>query len=148
MLPKELTNMRYMGNGPYAAYPGRDMLSEYGLWSITSGDLYYPGNRQHVDIALFTDDDGNGFAIVADDADIAVENHDRGIVVGINTHVASAYNKYEWPAGMTDTDGLRMKGSFDIIPLTGRWNEATRAIFGQPDGEIPTFMPFYHAYDL
>lgn len=148
MLPKELTNMRYMGNGPYAAYPGRDMLSEYGLWSITSGDLYYPGNRQHVDIALFTDDDGNGFAIVADDADIAVENHDRGIVVGINTHVASAYNKYEWPAGMTETDGLRMKGSFDIIPLTGRWNEATRAIFGQPDGEIPTFMPFYHAYDL
>lgn len=148
MLPKTMSQLRYLGNGPYASYPGRDALSEYGQWSITSGDLYYPGNRRHVDMAVFSDTLGNGFAIVTDDADIAVENHEQGIVVGFNTFTASAYNKYEWPAGISQLNGMKIKGNFDIVPLTEQWNEGMTGIFGHPDSPIPVFMPFYHAYDL
>lgn len=34
---------RWIGRGPYAGYPGKERLSDFGLWHLNHEDLYFRG---------------------------------------------------------------------------------------------------------
>jgi len=148
IIPASLTEFRWVGKGPYQAYPGKDKLSEFGFYHLNSEDIYYSGNRQEVDCALFTDSKGNGFALLSNKANISVERTEKGIVVSHNALVSGRFNKFGWPDLLHTIEKTKeIDGSFTIIPLTGKWPESLQKIFGKPDQTVVPFKPFYHSYD-
>ena len=149
LIPATFTEFRWVGKGPYAAYPGKEKLSDYGIYHLNSNDLYFAGNRQHVDCAVFTDLKGNGFAILADKANIAVERTEKGIVVSHNAHVSSTFNKYEWPDNLYSFKNAKgFSGNFKILPFTAEtWPTILKNLFGESKKTVKPFQPFYHSYD-
>ena len=148
LIPASLSEFRWIGKGPYEAYPGKDRLSEFGIYHMNSKDLYFAGNRRDVECAVFSDNKGNGFAIIADQANISVERTREGLVVSHNTHVAGRFNKYKWPDDLyAFSDGNAIRGSFTIVPLTTAWPKILKALFGKYKKSATPFQPFYHSYD-
>lgn len=148
LVPAFLTEFRWVGNGPYEAYPGKTQLSEFGIYHLNSKDLYFAGNRQNVSCAVFSDAKGNGFAIIADKANISVERSREGLVVSHNAYVAGRFNKYKWPDDLyAFSDGKAITGSFTIVPLTTVWPKMLQALFGNYKKPGTPFQPFYHSYD-
>lgn len=148
LIPSELTEFRWVGKGPYAAYPGKDRLSEFGIYHLNSNDLYYAGNRQAVDCAVFSDTIGNGLALIADKANVSVERTNGGIMVSHNSHVSGRFNKYKWPDDLLSfQDNMAIVGSFAIIPLSTEWPNTLKDLFGDFKKSAIPFQPFYHSYD-
>lgn len=149
LIPSDLTEFRWIGKGPYAAYPGKDRLSEFGIYHLNSNDLYFPGNREDVGIALFTDSVGNGFALIADKANIGVEKTQDGILVSHSAAVSGRFNKYQWPENLIHFGEKKpVKGSFTIIPLSSSTEDRTlKSLFGNLHNTAVPYKPFYRSYD-
>lgn len=105
---------RWLGRGPFACYPGKDALSEFGAWCVPGADLYFPGNRGETQMAMLVDHDGIGLVLVPDSAQNICVERDRGgkVLVSQNAHVACPFNKGVWAKGTVQTDGYRMKDGF------------------------------------
>ena len=146
-LPPGIKTFRWLGDGPYAAYPQRSLAAEYGVWALSVDDLYFPGNRRHVDLALFTDRAGAGYLLVLDQADLAVERQEGGLVVGINSVVGSPFNKARMAHGAKETNGLKISGTVTIIPVSSNWSSSLRDLFGDPSVQPKPFVPFTNSYD-
>lgn len=133
--------MRYLGNGPYACYPAKSLLSWFGNHSISGDDIYFPGNRMNVKAATLYDKAGKGLAIITHEGDnVCVErNADGTINLSQSVKVASPFNKGFWPEGSIQTDGLSFSGSFDIYCS----DKLTTPNFG----EVKIQRPFYNSYD-
>lgn len=148
VIPEQLTEMRFVGKGPYPSYSNKRNLSEYGVYHLNSSDLYFGGNRQDVDLCLFTDANGEGFAIIADKANIAVERSPEGLIVSYNTFSAGLFKKGEWPTDIKKyAAGEKIRGTFKIVPLKGKWAETLTQIFGPQTHTATPFAPFYNSYD-
>ncbi|WP_345952117.1 glycoside hydrolase family 2 TIM barrel-domain containing protein [Mucilaginibacter sp. PAMB04274] len=149
LIPASLTEFRWVGKGPYPAYPGKDRLSEFGIFHLNSNDLYFPGNRQKVSCAIFSDKKGSGFALVADSADITVERTDNGLVVSHNSSVSGHFNKYNWPTDLYSfNNGKPISGSFYVIPFTAEtWPRTLKTIFGDIKQVAKPYAPFFYSYD-
>jgi Beta-galactosidase/beta-glucuronidase len=148
LLPASLTEFRWVGKGPYPAYPGKNRLDELGIYHLNSTDLNYQGNREDVDLAVLSDAQGNGIAIVADKADIAVENSAQGIVVSHNAFVSGRFNKGSMPEQKVNVEKLKeISGRFSIVPLNGNWPSVLTNLFGLSTKVAKPFVPFYNSYD-
>lgn len=149
IIPASYTEFRWIGKGPYEAYPGKDRLSEFGFYHLSSNDLYFAGNRQQVSCAVFSNAQGEGFALLADDADIAVERSAAGIIISHNAHVSGRFNKYEWPEDLfLLNSGKEIKGSFVIVPFSSQTCPAVLIdLFGDIKTAAKPFQPFYYSYD-
>lgn len=142
VLPDTFHVMTWVGKGPYAAYPGKSELSEYGIWQIDRDGLYFPGNRQEVELMTFTDTAGRGYVIVPQSpADISVEIDGSNTIVSINAKVSSPYNKNVWPTGTFRLDHIYPMPGYKVYKVT----------------DVKTILPvtpticntshFYHVYD-
>lgn len=149
IIPNSYTEFRWVGKGPYAAYPIKNRLSEFGIHHLNTDDLYFSGNRENVDCAVFTNKNGSGFALIAKNANIAVERSTEGIIVSHNAHVSTTFNKYEWPSDLFSFENNKeIKGNFTIVPFTSEtWPSVFKEIFGDSNKSVKAFQPFYHSYD-
>ncbi|WP_163406905.1 glycoside hydrolase family 2 TIM barrel-domain containing protein [Flavobacterium ajazii] len=149
IIPASFTQFRWAGKGPYASYPGKEKLSEFGIYQLNTNDLYLAGNRQNVECAVFTNENGDGFALIADNANIAVERTANGIVVSHNAHVSGVFNKYEWPENLFSfANGKEIKGNFTIVPFTAEsYPKVLKELFGESQKTVKAFQPFYNSYD-
>ncbi len=148
LIPESFTEFRWIGKGPYEAYPGKERLSEFGFYHLNSADLYFAGNRQDVDCAVFSDKQGNGFILIADKANISVERNKHGLVVSHNAFITGRWNKYTWPVNMLDfRKNPVLNGKFTIVPLTEDWPLVLRNLLGEPDKTVVPYKPFYDSYD-
>lgn len=148
-LPIALTEMRWIGNGPYPSYPGKSMLDEFGFYHLNSSDLNYQGNRSDIQLMLLTDKNGDGVAIKADNANIAVEKYREGILLSHNALVSSRYNKFAAPNPLYKANEVsEFNGSFSIISIDSN-NSSTKLLklFGDLKKVATPFKPFYHSYD-
>ncbi|GHT35273.1 hypothetical protein AGMMS49574_24340 [Bacteroidia bacterium] len=50
LLDKSITKVQWLGNGPFASYPGKANANNYGIYSLAQEDLYFEGNRMGVDL--------------------------------------------------------------------------------------------------
>jgi beta-galactosidase len=149
LLDSSIDRVQWVGQGPFASYPGRHQACRYGLWAKHKDDLYFEGNHGGVDAAILTDDKGNGLLIVGDSLDLNFEQTDRGIVLTVNAAVSgqgpkfarTAFNAWEPEKGPIG-EQFRVYGI-----KAGEWPATVRRLFDSPEKVPVPFRPFLTQYD-
>lgn len=145
LLDKSIDRVQWIGNGPYPTYPGRQQANRYGYWSMQQGDIYFEGNRMGIDAAWFSDAQGNGILIIADNSNINFEQTDRGIVVTVNAAVSGQGPKFARTAHSITTDRLKQKkGGFRMYETKA---SETPRLFEDPTIVPVANNPFLTQYD-
>lgn len=160
-MPSDDTQLAWMGRGPFANYPGKDELSEFGVWKMQGSDLYFPGNRQETEVAMLSDRKHESVVIVPRSSkNICVERDEHGnVMLSHNVHVACPFNKGVWAKGTAQTEGYRMKDGFTLMKLADGYGVRMDEIFGHEgmktaeSGQFARwkrgegFVPFRASYD-
>lgn len=148
VLPSEFTEFRWIGQGIYAGYPGKDQLNEFGLFHLNREDLRFQGNRRASELALLTTSTGAGVALVTKPADVAVQREGDHTLLSHNAVISGLGNKGEPPATEVKAEETdRIAGSFTVVPLGEKWPAPLIRWFGQPAAAKGILHPFYHSYD-
>jgi beta-galactosidase len=148
LVPASFTEFRWVGKGPYPAYPGKDVLDDFGFYHLNSADLNYQGNREDVDLAVLSDAHGKGIAIISNKSNIAVENSPQGTIISHNALVSGRFNKGSLPEQKVNIEKVNeINGSFSIVPINGNWPNILQKLFGPSSKVAQPFHPFYNSYD-
>lgn len=148
LIPAVFTELRWVGQGPYPSYPGKESLDEFGIFHMNSSDINYQGNHSGIRIAVVSDKNGNGFAILCDNANLAFEKKPEGILFSHNADLSGRYNKKVLPERLIlAKDVKKISGHFSILPFNSEWSSVLQQLFGKSDAVIKPFNPFYHSYD-
>lgn len=142
IVPDSLCIVTWVGQGPYASYPGKTELSEYGIWQVDRDGLYFPGNRQGVELMCLTNRQGKGIVIVPEQpTDISLETRGRETIVSVNAREASPYNKNVWPTGTIRLDQRYPLPQFRVYEVSN----PVSLLNLKPS--ICDVHHFYHVYD-
>ncbi len=149
LLDKRFDRVQWIGQGPYASYPGRHQANQYGFWAKHKDDLYFEGNRMGVDAALFSDAEGNGLLVVGDSMNINVEQTDRGIVMTVNAAVSGQGPKFARTAFPVISRNVgSVSGQFCLYRIeAGRMPQTVKNLFRNPHTVPAPFHPFKTQYD-
>jgi beta-galactosidase len=146
--PPGSSELRWIGQGPYSGYPGKDRLNEFGVYHLNADDLRFRGNRRETEVALLTAPDGAGFAMTMSPADVAVERQGDLTFLSHNAVIGGLGNKGTSPEVTIRLDKTpRIAGSFTLVPLGKVWPADVTRWFGQPGPATNVYKPFYHSYD-
>ena len=149
LLDVKIDRVQWIGQGPFASYPGRYHANRYGFWAKHKDDLYFEGNHGGIDAALFTDKDGNGVLIVGDSLNLNFEQTDQGIVMTVNAAVSGQgpkFAKTHFP-GWKASDGPVSASFRSYYIKAGVMPEVVRQFF-QPATSVPApYKPFLTQYD-
>jgi beta-galactosidase len=147
VLPAAASEFHWLGTGPYAGYPGKDRLNEFGVFHLNRADLNFQGNRRAVEIALLTTPTGVGLALGGESMDVAVERAGDDTVLSHNAVLSGRGTKFVEPDDMIKAeDSPRLRGHFVLVPLTAPWSKPLTDWFGTPT-EAKPFQPYFHSYD-
>jgi beta-galactosidase len=139
---------RWIGQGPYAGYPGKDRLNEFGLYHLNRDDLRFRGNRRGTEVALLSAPDGAGFAMSMAPGDVAVERQDDLTILSHNAVIGGLGNKGTAAEVTVRLDRTpHIAGSFTLLPLGTAWPAPVARWFGRPGAATNVYKPFYHSYD-
>ena len=149
LLKPEIDRAQWIGQGPFASYPGRYQANRYGLWAKHKDDLYFEGNHGGIDAALLTDKDGNGVLVVGDSLNLNFEQTDRGIALTVNASVSGQgpkFAKTHFP-GWKSGDGPA-SATFRFYYIKGDAIPAVVKRYFAPAASVPApFRPFLTQYD-
>jgi len=119
-LKEPLSRVSWLGDGPYASYPGKSELSERGYYSLTPGDVYFQGNRSGVDMVAFSTGRGNGLALLGNGENIVWRGKTGNWLISHNLLVAGLGTKFKPPLHRIRMDTLHATtGQFRILLNTG-----------------------------
>ena len=145
LLDASIDRVQWMGQGPFASYPGRHQTNRYGFWAKHMDDLYFEGNRMGVDAALFSDKDGNGLLVVGDSLNINFEQTDRGVVMTVNAAVSGQGPKFARTAFPIISREVGMvSGEFRLYRVTA---DSWPQFFVSPQTVPVPFHPYGTQYD-
>ncbi|MGH8853010.1 MAG: glycoside hydrolase family 2 TIM barrel-domain containing protein [Telluria sp.] len=148
LAPAGADDLRWIGQGPYAGYPGKDRLNEFGIHRLHRDDLRFQGNRRATELALLTSAGGAGFAFAMPAADVAVERDGKRTLLSHNALIGGLGNKGTAPETRIVLDQpVRIAGAFTLYPLAGAWPAPLARWFGAPGTAQKVFKPFHHSYD-
>lgn len=149
LLDSEITQVQWLGNGPYSSYPGKSNANNYGIYSMTMGDLYFEGNRMRVDLVLCTKPNGDGLLLVCDKGNINFEQTDRGIVLTFNSAVSGLGGKLRPTSFPVYADRMdAITGTFNLYHVEGKnWDKVLEEIFVTPQEVKKPYTPFFSVYD-
>lgn len=148
LLDKDIRYFQWIGNGPYATYPGKSSANSYGCHSMAAGDLYFEGNRMGIDALLCTDINGKGILFICNDGMINLEETDSGVTVSFNDEVSGICGKLRktaFPIYSEDIESIDISVTmcaFDLDSCT----ETVRNLFSDPSSIIIN-NPFMTQYD-
>ena len=149
LLDKKIDRVQWIGQGPFASYPGRQQANRYGFWSKQMDDLYFEGNRMGVDATLLSGKDGDGLLIVGNSLNLNFEQTDRGVVLTVNVAVSGQGPKFArtaFPVIAKETGTL--KGFFTLYKInTDKMPDICRQFFIRPSDIPAPFTPFKTQYD-
>lgn len=144
----EMEYVQWIGNGPYASYPGKNKANIYGCHASKVGNLYFEGNRMGVDAVFVSDAGGKGCLVISKGSNMNFENTDEGLILSVNDKVSGLCGKLRktsYPVMSSKDDPIRV--SLRIMPFDmDRCPESLAPLFLKPD-EIGTFNPFIARYD-
>ena len=142
------TEFQWVGQGPYAGYPGKDALNEFGRFHLASADLNFSGNRRGVEVAALATPAGAGVLLLPETAaDVAVEYTPAGVIFSHNAVIAGRGTKFVGPDTFPKAEETpHIAGRFTLVPLPSKWPAVLRDWFGEPGAAKP-FQPYYHSYD-
>ena len=145
LLPERFDRVQWIGQGPFAAYPGRFRADRYGFWALHKDDLYFEGNRRGVDALWVSDDSGEGLLLECGGKDVNFEQTDRGLVLTVNAAVSGEGPKFSQTAFGVWSDTLSpLSGSFRLFRTAPG---QTPALFLEPNRVPAPFHPYYTQYD-
>ena len=145
LLDASIDRVQWVGQGPFASYPGRYQANRYGIWSKHMDDLYFEGNRMGVDAALFSDKDGNGLLVTGNNLNLNFEQTDRGIVMTVNCAVSGEGPKFARTAFPVISKQVgTVSGEFRLYRLTA---DSWPTLFVSPQTVPTPFRPFETQYD-
>ena len=149
LLNKKFDRVQWIGQGPYASYPGRHQACRYGFWALQQDDLYFEGNRMGVDAAWVSDAAGNGLLIVGQALNLNFEQTDRGIVLSCNAAVSGLGPKFARTAfPVISREVGTVSGHFYLYPTTaGRLPQLLQSLFAPPASVPAPLHPFQTQYD-
>ncbi|MFT4176984.1 MAG: glycoside hydrolase family 2 TIM barrel-domain containing protein [Luteolibacter sp.] len=150
VMPSEFNEFRWIGDGPYPGYPGKERLNEFGLFHLNRTDLRFQGNRRRTEAALLTTGKGSGVLILTSSTDVAVERDEKRnqTLLSHNAIISSLGNKIGAPETRVDVEKTpEISGSFRLLPLGDTWPAPLVRWFGQPAPAKDVFKPFFHSYD-
>lgn len=131
-VPASLSQVRWVGMGPYPTYPEKSELSTPGFYQMDTTDIYYEGNRSKVDFAFFVNEQGNGVLLAADGSNLAWSKKENGIEISHNQLVAGLGTKFKMPRTTWEARKIgAQSGSFIIMPVEGSRPAEIRAVFGR-----------------
>lgn len=146
--PAGMGEFRWIGQGPYAGYPGKDQLNEFGIYHLNRDDIRFQGNRRQTELAVLSDVAGAGFALALPAADVAVERHGARTLLSHNAVIGGLGNKGTQPETIVALDKVgEISGRFMLLPLTGAWPDALQGWLGAPGAAGEVLQPFLHSYD-
>ncbi len=147
--PFHASEFRWVGDGPFAGYPGKDRLNEPGIFHVSRGSMNSQGNRREVELALLTAPNGAGVMIGGTSMDVAIEHEGDATIFSHNAVVSGRGNKALPP----ETDVLAenspdITGVFKLFVLGPVWPEDLQRWFREPDQRANVGEPaYYHSYD-
>lgn len=145
LLPANIDRVQWIGNGPYASYPGRKRSVSYGIWSMHKDDIYFEGNRMGVDAVWASDRDGNGYMFYCKDGSFNFEQTDKGLILTVNAAVSGEGPKFAPTAFGVWSDTMEPKsGEFIVVKTEG---SSSSGIFRNPAEVKEPFTPFLKQYD-
>ena len=150
LLDSCIDRVQWIGEGPYASYPGRRKANRYGVWALQKDDIYFEGNRMDVEACYLSDKDGNGIVIAADSTmNVNFEQTDQGILVSVNAAVSGQGPKFARSAFKAWADKRKTrKCSFSLYRIeNGKLPEWASKLFCQPALVPKPFTPFLTQYD-
>ena len=148
IVPASASEFRWVGSGPYAGYPGKDALNEFGIFHLNRADLNFQGNRRQVELSLLTGPDGAGVALGGTDMDVAVEREGESTILSHNALISGRGTKFARPDTAIEAgDKLAIKGHFTLLPLSSVWPSLLTDWFGPASAKVRVFQPYFHSYD-
>ncbi len=152
-MPAAQSQFRWLGQGPYAGYPGKDRLNEYGFFHLNREDLYFPGNRRGVELACLASPSGAGVVMGGNGMTVDLETKEDTTILSHLALVPGERSSNE--AGENVDVSSRLKagaiksiaGKFQMLPLSASWPELLTNCFGLPGERIETRKPFFRSYD-
>lgn len=156
-LPAAQSEFRWLGEGPYAGYSGKDRQNEYGIFHLNREDLYFPGNRRNVELATFARPTGSGLlmsgtnmtldlecladtTILSDLAQVPGPKEGKGSGVDKNENVSIS--------SRLNASSLRsISGKFTLLPLANVWPKLLKDWLGSSGARTKVTKPFIHSYD-
>jgi beta-galactosidase len=149
LLDKSITKVQWLGNGPFASYPGKANANNYGIYSLAQEDIYFEGNRMGVDLVLCTNESGDGVLLACENGNVNFERTDQGIVLSFNSLVSGLGGKLRptsFPVYADETD--RIAGNFSLYYVDGKnWQPFLKELFVSPDKIKEAYTPFISVYD-
>ena len=117
-LSPDMSNVLWLGDGPYPAYPQKDELAVHGFYSMKSDDRYFNGNRKNVDVVLIRDNADKGFGLFGNAENICWERGDAGIILSHNLKVAGLGTKFYKPLTLIPIQEIdKISGRFRLVML-------------------------------
>ncbi len=148
LVPPDAAEFRWLGAGPYAGYPGKDALNEFGAYHLNRADLNFQGNRRGVELALLTDAAGAGLALGGAGMDVAVERVDEGTIFAHNAVLSGRGTKFALPdTAIKAETTTHVAGKFTLITVESKWPAQLAAWFGPATAPAKIFQPYFHSYD-
>jgi beta-galactosidase len=106
--------INWLGKGPWASYPEKEDLANWGYHSIKAGDIYFGGNRKNVEQVEVMTNKSN-FSIISEASNISWDNfYDFGII-SHNSKVSGLGTKNRLPITTIKMENLGViRGEFII----------------------------------
>jgi beta-galactosidase len=153
-VPAARSEFRWLGQGPYAGYPGKTRLNEFGLFHLSREDQYFPGNRREVELAFLADPFGAGLLIAGTkltvtvdyQADATIFSH-VGLLPGQPGDGQSKGENVENKSELKAESVKSISGQFKLLPLTAEWPTALTKWFGTPGDPAKIQKRYHHSYD-
>ena len=149
LLDKKIDRVQWIGQGMMPTYPGRYRAGRYGFWAMQQGDLYFEGNRRGVDVAMLTDENGEGLLLVCNNGNVSFEQTDRGIVFTYNAAVSGEGPKFArtaFPVIAKQTGTV--SGDFYLYRINKeKTPQLLRTLFAAPKTVPAPFHPYETQYD-
>ena len=149
LLDASIDRVQWIGQGPYASYPGRHQANRYGFWALQQGDLYFEGNRMGVDAAWLTDKAGNGVLLVCEQGNVNFEQTDQGIVLTYNAAVSGQGPKFAQTAfGVWGDKTTPAVGHFTLYRTdASQPSSLLHRLFDHPSALPAPLHPYLTQYD-
>jgi beta-galactosidase len=144
--PGSAGDLHWIGSGPCATYPGKNLLGTFGRHALHRDDLYFDGNRQETCAAILVAPEGSGIGLlpVGDSFDLSLERTRDGVMIGHNAMVSGVGTKFKMPdITVQPAKQPRLTGSFRVLPLTtGKWPAEIIRHFARGRSRPHAFRPY------
>jgi beta-galactosidase len=153
-VPSAQSEFRWLGQGPYAGYPGKDRLNEFGLFHLNREDQYFPGNRRAVELAFLAKPTGAGVLIAGKNMTVSVDYKAEETMfshIGLLPSKANETSAKE--ENVTNKSSVEAKsvksiaGKFTLLPLNPDWPAVLNNWFGAPATPAVLRKRYIHSYD-